>query len=194
MTTALTHPGIARKMPGEAGVWVFIVGDMMIFSLFFCVFMFYRAENVEMYLQSQLALNQNYGAINTLLLLSSSWFVVLAVEAIRKGLNRQARNFFALGLACGLGFSLVKVVEYSEKVSHGITLTTNEFFTFYYVYTGIHFVHVIIGMGVLTYLIVKARKKTFTAMDMQTFEGGACFWHMVDLLWIVLFPLIYLVK
>jgi len=183
-----------NHIPGEVGIWVFIFGDMMAFGLFFLVFVYYRGLDVELFNQSQTALNQNYGAINTLLLLASSWFVVMAVEGARQQRGRQASLLFSLALLCGLGFSVVKVVEYSEKIVAGITITTNDFFMYYYIFTGLHFLHVLIGMGVLSFLIVKVRSKNFKADDMVMVESGASFWHLVDLLWIVLFPLLYLMK
>jgi nitric oxide reductase NorE protein len=184
----------ARHLPGEEGVWVFIFGDMMIFSLFFGTFLYYRAQNLDIYLASQAKLNPHYGALNAVLLLSSSWFVVLALQAIRTQRVRAAPWLFGLGWLCGAGFVVVKFVEYGEKIRDGITVTTNEFFMFYYVYTGIHFMHVIIGMAVLSYLLLKSRRATAGSLNVSTFESGAAYWHMVDLLWIVLFPLLYLVR
>lgn len=183
-----------RHLPGEAGVWIFILGDMMIFSLFFNVFIYYRALDVDLFTQSQTNLNQHYGALNTILLLTSSWFVVIGMHAVRKNMANLAARLFTGALLCGLGFGTVKFFEYGEKISHGIYLTTNDFYMFYYIFTAIHFLHVIIGLAVLIFLILKARKGSFTSGDVQTFESGASYWHMVDLLWIVLFPLLYLVK
>ncbi|RLA41524.1 MAG: cytochrome c oxidase subunit 3 family protein [Gammaproteobacteria bacterium] len=190
-------------VPGEVGVWVFILGDMLIFGLFFIVFVYYRGLNVELYAQSQATLNQNYGAINTLFLLASSWFVAMGVDDMRNKTVRLAPVFFPLAMLCGLGFGVVKIIEYSEKISAGITITSNDFYMYYYIFTGLHFLHVLIGMGVLVFLWHRARlaaKNTLardTAViekDRVLIESGASYWHMVDLLWIVLFPLLYLMK
>lgn len=194
IATAPPASAKARHLPGEAGIWVFVLGDMVIFALFFAVFTFYRGENVQMFLDSQAKLNQNYAVINTIFLLTSSWFVVMALHAVRHNLVRYVRPLIGLAWLCGLGFGVVKIIEYSEKISHGITLTTNDFFMYYYVFTGIHFMHLLIGMAVLTFLWFKARKPSFDAHDVIVYESGATFWHMVDLLWIVLFPLLYLMK
>lgn len=176
---------------------------MLVFGLFFGVFTYYRGLNPDIYVQSQASLNQSYGALNTLLLLLSSWFVVMAVSDIREGLNRhgkvnpstkRAAVLFSLAFLCGCGFTTVKIIEYSEKISAGITITTNEFFMYYYIFTGLHFFHVIIGMGVLIFLWQKARAGVSGDSDLVLMESGATFWHMVDLLWIVLFPLIYLMQ
>ena len=89
---------------------------------------------------------------------------------------------------------MLKIVEYSGKVSVGITPLTNEFFMFYFAYTGIHLLHVLIGLGVLVFLTLKARRTSCSPREMRTFESGGVFWHLVDLLWIVLLPLLYLVR
>lgn len=185
-----------RHLPGEEGVWVFIIGDMSVFGLFFIVFASYYAQSPELFLQSQAQLNQNFGALNTLLLLSSSWFVVMALKAYRKHLLKLCGRLISLAFLCGFGFGVIKFLEYGEKLDHGITLTTNDFFMFYYVYTGIHFLHLLLGMLVLIFLWFKTRNPNavVTDKDISTFEGGASYWHMVDLLWIVLFPLLYLIR
>ncbi|MCY4426733.1 MAG: cytochrome c oxidase subunit 3 [Halieaceae bacterium] len=194
VTEAAAARGKSRHLPGEVGLWIFVLGDMLIFSLFFCVFLFYRAHDVATFSASQATLNMNLGALNTLLLLTSSWFVVLGVEATRRKMKSIAEKMFPLAFLCGVGFGVVKFFEYGEKISKGVTLTTNDFYMYYYIFTGIHFLHVLIGMGVLLFLWSKARRGAFEAGDVQTFESGGAYWHMVDLLWIVLFPLLYLVK
>jgi len=181
-------------VPGEEGIWIFILGDMTVFALFFVTFLFYRNENIEMYITSQMALNQNWGAINTLLLLASSWFVVLGLNAVRRKLIPLAKKLYCLALACGLGFVLVKFFEWGEKIQGGHTLTSDEFFMFYYIFTGVHLLHVTIGIGVLSYIIVLCGRQTIDEDQFGFVEGGSAFWHMVDLLWIVLFPLLYLLQ
>ena len=183
-----------RRVPGEEGIWVFILGDLMIFSAFFCVYTWYRSLDPETFLASQALLNQNYGAVNTLFLLASSWFVVLAVHSARNGDGRRAPGLIAWAFLCGLAFSLVKIIEYREKLSAGYTPLSDDFFMYYYIFTGIHFLHVIIGMGVLLFLFHKARAGIRTSREISFLESGASYWHMVDLLWIVLFTLLYLVR
>ena len=183
-----------KRVPGEIGVWVFILGDMLIFALFFFVYMFYRTESIEQFRESQQSLNVNLGAINTIILLTSSWFVVSAVEAVRRNRRRTASRLFLLTFASGVAFGIIKIIEYGEKISAGITLNTNDFFMYYYMFTGIHFLHVIIGTFVLIFLYFKSRASTYTNHDIEAFESGASYWHMVDLLWIILFPLLYLLR
>jgi len=183
-----------RHLPGEEGTWIFILGDMTVFALLFGVYISARAEDPELFRSSQEALNQNYGAINTLLLLASSLMVVTAIRAIRHNVSRLAPALFAGAFACGAGFSLMKYLEWGEKLRHDINPGTNDFWMYYYILTGLHFFHLLLGMAVLVYLYKQAKKVRLNERQFAFVEGGACFWHMVDLLWIVLFPLLYLVK
>jgi nitric oxide reductase NorE protein len=154
----------------------------------------YRSKEVALFDSSQLHLNSTFGLINTLLLLVSSMLVVLAVSAVRRETPRPAALLIAGAIACGLAFSVLKVVEYVGKIDAGITPQTNTFYMFYFLLTGLHWFHLLLGLAVLTYLVVSARRKRHDARQLAWFEGGGCFWHMVDLLWIALFPLIYLLN
>ena len=184
----------AVRIPGEAGVWVLIFGDMVVFGLFFVTFVIYRSQNPALYGHAQQLMNQSLGVRNTVLLLTSSWFVALAVRRARLGRSTFVPVLFALAFACGVGFGVTKFLEYGEKIRAGLTLNTNEFYTFYYMFTGIHFVHVLIGMGVLVCLTFISRREVLTEADITMLESGASFWHLVDILWIVLFTLFYLMK
>ena len=179
-------------MPGEVGIWVLILGDMTVFALFFGVFVHYRGHEPAVFAHSQATLNRTYGAVNTLLLLTSSLFVVTGVGAVRRKMQSVAPKLFVGAFICGLGFSVIKVLEYSAKARHGISLNTNDFYMYYFILTGIHFFHLLIGMGVLVFCWRLSRKPDPDAKQIGYLEAGASYWHMVDLLWIVLFPLIYL--
>ena len=111
----------SRHIPGEAGVWIFIMGDMLIFALFFCVFAYYRTEQIELFTTSQATLNMHYGVLNTLLLLTSSWFVVTGLNAARNNLRVSACRLFILAIICGAAFSTIKILEYTEKSKQGFT-------------------------------------------------------------------------
>jgi nitric oxide reductase NorE protein len=181
-------------VPGEVGIWVLILGDMTMFALLFGVFMHYRDQQPALFHHAQATLNQTYGAVNTVLLLTSSLCVVLGVSAVRRRMRSIAPKLFLLALACGLGFSVIKILEYTGKASHGIGLNTNDFYMYYFVLTGIHFLHLLIGMGVLMFLWRLSLRPDISTKQIGYLEAGASYWHMVDLLWIVLFPLIYLLK
>lgn len=184
-----------RRIPGEEGTWIFIFGDMCVFAVFFAVFLHTRTADPAQFAADQSDLNQNFGAINTVLLLVSSLFVVLAVRAVKSvTLRHMAPRLIVGAWLCGAGFLAIKVLEYAEKLDHGVTPQTSDFFMYYFILTGLHAFHLLIGLVVLLVLYKLAKKPEMSKNQFGFFEGGACFWHMVDLLWIVLFPLIFLVR
>jgi nitric oxide reductase NorE protein len=197
MSTALAssrsnapEPSRRYHVPGESGIWVFIFGDTIVFAIMFATYMYYRGKDVALFNASQLALNTDFGLINTLLLLSSSLLVVLAVGLVRVGIHRPAQPLILGAIGCGVAFSVLKVIEYSGKLDAGITPQTNQFFMFYFVLTGLHWFHLAIGLGVLGYMYFSARRMSLDVKQFAWFEGAGCYWHMVDLL----FPLLYLVN
>ncbi|MBK5264218.1 MAG: cytochrome c oxidase subunit 3 [Alphaproteobacteria bacterium] len=180
-------------IPGEEGIWVLIFGDLVVFGLFFVTYCYYRAGAIALYTASQQHLDQWLGLTNTILLLTSSWFLAVAVDRAKRG-RRHADRFILGGMMCGICFLGIKFFEYREKILAGMTLNTNEFFTFYYMYTGIHLIHVTVGLGVLTYLFFTSRRNNIGSVEISIMEGGAAFWHLVDILWIFLFALLYVAR
>jgi nitric oxide reductase NorE protein len=186
-------------MPGEEGTWIFIFGDMTVFALLFGVYLSARAADPALFNASQEHLSQSWGAVNTLLLLTSSLFVVTAIRALRLGIPHIAPKLIAGAFACGVGFAIVKYFEWGHHLSDGFKPATNDFWMYYYVLTGLHFFHLLIGMVLLVFIYTQARKvadapnQLIEPRRFAFVEGAGCFWHMVDLLWIVLFPLLYLV-
>jgi nitric oxide reductase NorE protein len=181
-------------VPGEAGFWIIILGDLTAFALLFCVFVYYRGHDTALYLESQARLNRGYGALNMVLLLTSSWYVVSGVESFRQRAMQRARFLFGIALLLGSSFVAVKVLEYGDKVREGITAGTNEFFMFYFVLTGIHLLHLAIGLLVLAWIRTLSRTASSRERDVVLVECGAVYWHMVDLLWVALFALLYLLR
>ena len=184
-----------RHVPGEAGIWIFIFGDMTVFALLFGAFVSERAKDHDVFSRGAETLNQNFGAINTLLLLLSSLLVVAGMRAIRANALGVAGRCVAGAMACAGGFACVKVLEYSHEIASGYTPATNDFYMFFFVMTGLHFFHLLVGVSVLTFILIQTRRRSaITGARYAMVEGGACFWHMVDLLWVVLFPLLYLMQ
>ncbi|MGV0794079.1 cytochrome c oxidase subunit 3 [Mycolicibacterium sp. XJ1819] len=188
-------PSARSRIPGEPGLWILIFGDMAVFTILFIVYLNSRAAHPTQFAESQNLLNRHWGAINTLVLLTSSLLVVFAVKSRRDPQLAQLTRPLTLA-AAGVGacFVLIKAIEYSTKVAAGLTPSTNEFFTYYYVITGIHLFHVLVGLGVLLVIAQSYCNQRSTRGKTALLEGGACFWHLVDLLWIVIFPLLYLVR
>jgi nitric oxide reductase NorE protein len=181
-------------IPGDSGVWVFIFADMCAFAVFFLLFAVGRIAQPELYEASRQQLDLGLGLANTLILLTSGAFMAQATRYARAGAWSSVRTSLVLSLAIGSLFAVSKAIEWSAKVAHGISLTTNEFFTYYFVFTGIHFIHFVIGIGVLLVLIARSKVGAANSGQLRWIEAGGAYWHMVDLLWIVLFAMLYLMK
>lgn len=194
-STTAQVAGLQRHIPGEPGVWVLLFGDLAVFTILFAVFLHQRSQDAALFARSQDSLNRTLGAVNTLVLLTSSLLVVLATRAFRCNDWRPfARRLTLAAGAIGACFVLTKVFEYHEKIAAGIAPSTNVFFMYYFVLTGLHLAHVIVGLAVLLALSRLSRKAAPTPTHIAFFEGGACFWHVVDALWIIIFPLLYLMR
>jgi len=178
--------------PGHPSMWFFIIGDLLIFGIYFIAYMAYRGQDHAVFLQSQQYLNQGVGAINTIILLTSSLFVALGTEAVRGKKFNEGFRLFGLAFAFGSLFPLLKLFEWIPKVEAGHTPGENLYFMFYYVMTGLHLFHVLLGLIILGF--VMRNIKTASTPDVRFVETGAVYWHMVDLLWLVLFALFYLMR
>jgi nitric oxide reductase NorE protein len=183
-----------RRLPGVDGVWVFIGADSAIFAILFLTFMQDRLKSPALFDASRHALNLNLGGIDTLILLTSSWSVALAIQALKRDLIDQVPRYLLGGVLTGLMFVMSKSIEYFQKFAHGLTPGTNPFYMWYFTLTGIHLAHVVLGTILLTYLWISARRRAYSSSHRAVPESVASFWHLVDLLWIVLFPLLYLMK
>jgi len=167
---------------------------MLVFGAFFATFMVERSKAPEVFDASRKTLNVGVGLTNTLVLLASSLCVVIALNAIRAGARSTATSAVAAAVVCGLAFFGLKVFEYASAIAAGHGPDANHFYLYYYILTGLHLFHVCVGMLVLAFLLMQTRRTELSATRIAVVEGGACFWHLVDLLWIVLFPLLYLVS
>lgn len=190
-STPQSAPG--RRLPGEVGIWVFILGDMLNFSILFSIFLYYRSLDPAGFTESQTHLRQDLAILNTLLLLTSSWLVAMALSFARDGRWQAYRRALVGAILPGSGFIAVKAVEYTEKAQQGISLLTNDFFMYYYIITVIHLLHVVVGLGMLTFLAMASRKRE-GGPSIVLIEGGGVYWHMVDFLWIIIFALLYLMR
>ena len=151
-----------------------------------------RGQDPELFASAQEHLNQSGGAVNTLLLLTSSLGVAAAVKAARDGGGELARRLLGAAIAGGGAFGVVKALEYRELLSADLTPASNDFFMYYFVLTWLHLLHLLVGMGILVFLRSMLRRGELTPRQIGFVEGGGCYWHMVDIIWIVLFPLLYL--
>jgi nitric oxide reductase NorE protein len=178
--------------PGGMVIWIFAFAELVVFGFAAISFMYQRSFDLELFNSSRLELNQVLATINTLVLISSSFSVVKAVEAYEQKLKKRTGRYLYLSLSLGITFLFLKFIEYSEKADMNFVLGANTFFDYYWLLTGFHAMHVAIGVGVLLWLIYHVRNDIeFSELDMN-FHTGANYWHLCDLIWIIIFPLLYL--
>jgi nitric oxide reductase NorE protein len=169
-----------------------LLGDMVVFAVFFGTIVVLRGQHPDLVASSQPALHRGLGTLNTLVLLSSSLLVANGVRLARDR-DRRAPYLFRGALACSAVFVAVKAVEYTDLATNGHGPGVNDFFAYYFTFTGIHLGHVVLGSVGLIVASRMARPTNQSRRRDSWLEGIACFWHLVDLLWIVLFALLYLV-
>ena len=176
----------------ETGIWVFIFADMCMFALYFFVFALDRSLHPDQFLQGQMTLNKTFGGANTLILLLSSCFMAKAVHAARFYDTANYSRNVRLTILCGCMFMVIKASEYFETLTGGYHVATNVFYRDYFVFTGLHMLHVITGLSVLAYAQFFGNSDKSLKNNARFIENSALYWHMVDVLWVVLFTLIYL--
>jgi nitric oxide reductase NorE protein len=191
-STATRNIEFRRHVPGDPSMWFFVIGDLLIFGVYFVGYMYFRGEDHVVFLQSQAKLNLNIGAVNTVVLLTSSLFVALGTAAERAGKTPDALRLFGFALVCGAAFPLLKLFEYIPEITAGMTPGSNLFFMYYYVMTGLHLCHVLLGLVILCFVIRNLRGPAKPRISFV--ETGATYWHMVDILWLILFALLYLMR
>ncbi|MCU7837878.1 MAG: cytochrome c oxidase subunit 3 family protein [Candidatus Thiodiazotropha sp. (ex Troendleina suluensis)] len=191
-TDAVVESG--KYPPGDLAIWVFILAELGAFAAFFGSYAFTRMKNVELFNHYQMTLDKDAALINTFALITSSYFVVRAVAAIRDSDSRGCVRWLVAALVMGAIFLVVKSQEYAHHIGEGITLSTNTFYMFYLSLTFFHFMHVIMGMLILAAVAVKAKRGCYSAEQHTGVETGASYWHMVDLVWLILFPLVYVMR
>jgi len=189
-TGRITHQ--RNHVPGELSMWFFVIGDLLIFGAYFIGYVYYRGQDPDLFLQSQARLNLDIGAINTVILLTSSLFVALGTSAARNDKVQEAIRLFGIAFALGVAFPVMKAFEYIPEVTAGVTPGTNLFFMYYFVMTGLHLCHVTLGLVILGFVIRSLRVSAKPRISFV--ETAATYWHMVDLLWILLFALLYLMR
>jgi nitric oxide reductase NorE protein len=176
--------GPLSSLPGNPMMWILILGELAVFGALFVGFSVARALDPATFNASQAHLDGLLGGLNTMVLVTSGWLVAIAVQ--RRTSNCGHRPAMLGAMAFGGLFLAIKVVEYADKISQGFTIETNTFFQLYYLMTGFHALHVVLGLAILG--IVTWRD------SLENMETGAAFWHMVDLIWVLLYPLVYLLR
>ncbi len=177
------------SLPGELGLWIFIFCDLLLFTLFFGLVAFDLRSEPETFRQGKAAINLTIGMVNTLVLLTGSWAVAMGTRVVEEP-RRAARYIYAAALS-GIVFLLFKVVEYSHLLGEGHALTQDRYFTWYFFLTAFHALHVIAAIVLLWVVAGRFRRNERTSHELV--EAAGCYWHLVDLLWIGIFLVLYLI-
>lgn len=185
---------VRRELSGGTVIWLFVGVELLTFGMFFVGFATARRSDPALFLAGQEQLHALSGAINTAVLLCGGWLAARGVLANRSGESRKTALCFVGAAITGLIFMAIKLHEYSEVFATGVTLSTNSFWFFYLFVTGLHFLHVLAGVGFLLPTAWHASQGAYGPDDPSTIEAVAVFWHLVDLIWVFLFPLIYLAR
>jgi len=192
-TSAEHHDPSVAFESAKLGVWTFLATEVLLFGALFTAYTIFRMKYPELFRVEHAKLDRVLGAVNTVVLITSSFTVVLGVDAIRRGKTRLLEAYFGATILLAAVFLCVKYVEYAAKFHHGLYPGTNLFFSLYFMMTGLHGAHVLLGMAVLTYVLVLSRRGRLSENYYTPVEMSGLYWHFVDLVWIYLFPLLYLV-
>ena len=188
------EPESLRKIPGNSAIWVGIFSELTEFAMFFVIYFFAKAHNAEQFEQGPLHLNTLAGTLNTAVLISSSYFVAKAMVAIRADRPEDCVRWLWGTLAAGGLYLIIKGLEYNWNIERGITSDTNFFYTVYYYMTFNHFLHVGWASGSILWAIYRVKKGHYTVERHAALTAIACYWHMIDLAWIIIFPLLYVLR
>ncbi|EAR01824.1 cytochrome c oxidase subunit 3 [Maribacter sp. HTCC2170] len=187
---AIDHKSIYYP-PGGVLMWIIIFLELLTFGAALVAMVYYGRQEFEMFHNSRLQLNASIGTINTLFLISSGYFMARSVGYLKSNEKNRSLFFLKLTMFGGLLFLALKSVEYYFKIDAGLTVGHNTFFTFYWMLTLFHVIHVIVGLVILA-SVYFGLKKEISTVSIDDMEASAAFWHMCDLIWLLLFPVIYL--
>lgn len=194
-----------QRDSAKLGLWIFLVTEILLFGGLFVAYAVYRAWNPDMFYNAHKALDLTLGTVNTIILISSSLTMALAIRSIQLDRKEVSWYFLLATFALALAFLVIKYFEYSHKIHLGqlpgkfYTYTGIEghnphiFFTIYFTMTGLHALHILGGMSVIGWIAFKMSKNQYSAHYYTPVELAGLYWHFVDLVWIYLFPLLYLI-
>lgn len=188
----------------KLGMWLFLVTEVLFFGALFVAYAFLRWAYPEMFVEAHRLLDWRMGGVNTLILIISSFTMVMAVRSAQVNERSKTTGYLLATLVCAFGFLVVKFFEYSAKIHHGllpakfftasgVSEHLHLFFGLYFTMTGLHGIHVAVGIGLIIWLMRRNAKGHFYSGYFTPLEMVGLYWHFVDLVWIFLFPLFYLV-
>ncbi|KAB8030999.1 cytochrome c oxidase subunit 3 family protein [Fluviispira multicolorata] len=194
---------------GKLGMWIFMAQELLFFSGLFCAYGFMRFMYPDMVTQGQSSMDWRLGGINSVILLVSSLTMSLCVRSARSNNKAGTVKFLVATMICGLLFLVIKGSEWGMHFHEGYfpgkffnpvahaeiqDPLAHIFFGLYYVMTGMHGLHIVVGLGLMTWMLVRANRGEFSSENYVSLENTSLFWHLVDIVWIFLYPLLYLAK
>ncbi len=193
MKTKAIDYGSIFYPPGGILLWIIIFLELITFGIALVFFAISSKENPEMFSESREHLNGVFGVINTIFLLTSGFFMANTVSAVKKNKIAKAKLYILVTMGFGVLFLILKSFEYSGKIATGYTMGYNLFFNYYWLLTLFHVIHVLVGLVILTFTYFSF-KKPAENLEIEDVEASAAFWHMCDLIWLLLFPMLYLIS
>ena len=176
--------------PGGILLWIIIFLELITFGLALVAMVYTSKEAPEVFHESRLLLDSNIGTANTIFLIASGFFMAQSVWYLKQKKQKKSLLFLKLTMLGGMLFLLLKTFEYVDKIETGYTIGYNTFFTYYWMLTLFHVIHVFVGLIILVLIHIGIKKNTSTTIE--DVEASAAFWHMCDLIWLLLFPILYL--
>ncbi|MEW5702322.1 MAG: cytochrome c oxidase subunit 3 family protein [Candidatus Zixiibacteriota bacterium] len=214
MSVAADHPAFLQHHfadprqqheSAKLGMWLFLVTEILLFGGLFCAYAVYRAWYPEMFYNAHKALDVLMGGINTVVLITSSVTMALAIRSLQRDRRRPAVGLLLATLLLASVFLVIKYFEYSHKIHLGQLpgkyyhftgvpgTNPHIFFSIYFMMTGLHGLHVLVGMGVIGWVMVRTARGAYSHVYYTPVELAGLYWHLVDMIWIFLFPLLYLI-
>lgn len=185
-------PSITAMLRGKMGIWWFLASEVMVFGGLISIYILFRMASAGAWAEMANHVSTTIGAINTFVLLTSSLTMVMARAAVSDEKRKHTKLYLGATILLGLAFLGFKAVEYSSELSKGFTPLAGPFWSFYYAMTGLHGLHVLAGIIANLALFVLALRGTLWPHRQQRVEYAGLYWHFVDIVWIFLFPLLYL--
>ena len=177
--------------PGGILIWLIIFLELITFGVALIALVFYSKEDPLLFHESRLQLNVAFGTINTVFLLTSGFFMAATVYELKENQKQKAQKYLLITMLFGVLFLILKGVEYHAKLNAGLDMSYNTFFSFYWMLTLFHVIHVLVGLVILISVYFGIRKEKSTT-KMEDVEASAAFWHMCDIIWLLLFPVIFI--
>lgn len=190
----MDSPAVARApgdLPGDFAIWMFIFAELTAFGLLFAVYAVVRASHLQAFAAAQAVLDRRFGLATTLMLLSSGYAVARAQRAVAAARSRQATDWLGGALLLGTGFVVLKLAEFHADAARGVDFGSGLFDMFYVGLSVFHFMHVLLGLVILGVVAVRIARRPGDPAAGNAVETGGAYWHMVDLIWLVLFYLFY---